>query len=566
MEDVFLHLDSQRSFQKAILAYLMKQKDLEEADIKAALQLSEEEKIEQGLLIKEACVKRCLGKEYELATSEDNTKLRVGDSVKIKSFSSVSNAKVLEQGVDSLTIETEACLMEGDVLDVEVCQYMMLDPMIELASRIDDGCPGSHLMAILAGEKSPKKSGLGRINPALVTTIPQELNAQQRAFALDCLARPSVYCMQGPPGTGKTAVLSVVANTFACAGKEVLVIANTHQAVNNALNKIASANAGLSIIKIGESIKSEGLSDIITCAETYNGYLHIRSNVNYLQTTGDVVGMTLHAAIVNLGLRKSGFLPKVVLVDEAGQMPLVYASLIGTFGCGSIIFMGDDLQMPPIYHPQLRANPLSRSIFEYLCSKYPSVRHTLQVTYRMNNVITEYISKAFYEKQGLKLVSSDYSKDRRLTLKGFSPTPIEYVIVSSSQTLDLSSLPQSFDCNLAEADKAVTLARLAIDGGLGKDNIAIVTPYRKQVKAIRSIWNARYGNTLMPLVGTVECLQGQDVDMIIISMVLDGSTIGMGEQLSFVMEPHRLNVMVSRAKNKVMFLLSSEMKEIFDAI
>ena len=429
---------------------------------------------------------------------------------------------------------------------------------------IREGYPGYSFLNLLAGKETPRSKGLGAIDVRFVK-LPDVLNTAQRSAVTDCLKRPSVYCLQGPPGTGKTAVLSTIAQIYATMRKEVLVISNTHQAVNNALNKIAEHADNFAVVKIGEKIKGEGLNKKIITAGTYNHYLAYRKNSKKRMEPADVVGMTLHAAIINLGLRNSGFKPKIVLVDEAGQMPLPYASLIGAFGCGSIIFIGDDKQMPPIFHPQLAENSLSVSIFEYLCGRYPALRHPLNITYRMNDEITAFVSQNFYESDeaGVKLVSADSAKDRRLNIEGISQEPIQVVEVPLQKS-DLMEM--ECDVNVTEAEQAVELARIALQGGLSLKDIAIVTPYRRQVKCIRSLWKSKYPDETMPLINTVECLQGQDVEMIIISFVLNAKYGNMDMQLPFVLEKHRLNVMISRAKSKVVLLMSKDLNKCLPGI
>lgn len=549
MEDMCHHL----------YAYLLRQKELELADIEFNSHLTEEEKVEGGLLIKDAQVVKACNQQYELHTIEDNTKLRVGDRVFLTSKSWVGEAKVIDLYLDGLTIETAAPLQENDRVNIEIKEHMMLDPMLELMAGIHEGSPGYIFMNLLSGNGSPKKKGLGAIEGSMVS-IPATLNKMQKQAVEDCLSRPSVYCLQGPPGTGKTAVLSSIARLFAENRKEVLVISNTHQAVNNALNKIADQNCNLNVVKIGEKIKGEDLNKNIVCAETYNKYLVCRKQNKPGVRMSDIVGMTLHAAVVNLGLRNSGFKPKIVLVDEAGQMPLAYASLIGTFGCGSIVFFGDDKQMPPIFHPKLAENPLSVSIFEYLCDKYPTLRHTLDVTYRMNDVITEFVSRKFYEAEphGVKLKSADSAKHRRCHVEGISQEPIQTIEVLPKA---VDQMGMECDVNEAEAEQAVKLARTALQGGVPLKDVAIVTPYRRQVKCIRSLWKTKHPNETMPLINTVECLQGQDVEIIIISLVLNASYGNMELQRPFVLEKHRLNVMISRAKSKVILLVSPEMRQ-----
>lgn len=547
-----------------IYDYLQQQKELELADIEANSLLTDEEKVEAGLLIKDALVVKVCDNQYELHTTEDNTKLRVGDSVRISNRYISVNAKIIDLYLEGLSIETSAFMKVNDFVDIEVMEHMMLDPMLDLLDGIREGCPGYSFLNLLAGKETPRSKGLGAIDARFVK-LPGALNTAQSCVVADCLKRPSVYCLQGPPGTGKTAVLSTIAQIYATMRKEVLVISNTHQAVNNALNKIAEQAGNFAVVKIGEKIKGEGLNRKIVKAGTYNHYLAYRKNSKKRMAPADVVGMTLHAAIIHLGLRNSGFKPKIVLVDEAGQMPLAYASLIGAFGCGSIIFIGDDKQMPPIFHPQLAENSLSVSIFEYLCDRYPALRHPLNITYRMNEEITTFVSKNFYESDeaGIKLVSADSAKDRRLNVEGISQESIQTIEVLPQES-DLMEM--ECDVSVAEAEQAVELARKALQGGLCLKDIAIVTPYRRQAKCIRSLWKTKYPDEAMPLINTVECLQGQDVEMIIISFVLNAKYGNMDIQLPFVLEKHRLNVMISRAKSKVILLMSQDLKKCMSGV
>lgn len=80
---------------KRIYDYLQQQKELELADIEANSQLTDEEKVEAGLLIKDAQVVKVCDNQYELHTTEDNTKIRVGDSVKLSSCSSLIRLRLL---------------------------------------------------------------------------------------------------------------------------------------------------------------------------------------------------------------------------------------------------------------------------------------------------------------------------------------------------------------------------------------------------------------------------------------------------------------------------------------
>lgn len=552
-------------YKKEILDYLNCQKEYEQDDIELNKSLPDEMKIEKGLLINDAEVIECVEGCYALRTFEDNSKLRIGDKVRISVGKKSTYAKVIDLGLNGLTIQPNEKLTDGQRINIEVCESVLLDPMIKLLESMEEGKPGDKFLMQLAGIEEPRKRGLGAINVEDVDTIPSYMDERKKQVIGDALKRPSLYCIQGPPGTGKTAVLATIAASFAAKGKDVLVLANTHQAVNNALNRIADGCQDVSVVKIGELLKAEGLSDSIQAVKTFSAYLRLRKDTKH--KAASIVGMTLHAAIVNMGLRTSGFLPSIVLVDEAGQIPVSQASLIGAFGCGSIIFIGDDRQMPPIFHPKLKTHKLSKSIFAYVCERYPSMRNTLNVTYRMNKEITDYVSKNFYEVEGVnqKIIASEKSANRVLSFKNVNTDiPLIKDILRSEQSIficDVTTDNSFTDCNPQEAEFAKSLVKAAEESGLPVNEMAVITPYRRQVKYITSTF-IEGGRTIdnMPLVNTVECLQGQDVEMIIISFSAS-DPLYISQQKEFLFDYHRLNVMVSRAKTKVVMLMSEEMRK-----
>lgn len=554
-------------YKKKILDYLNSQKEYEQDDIELNKSLPDDLKIEKGLLINDAEVKECVEGCYALRTFEDNSKLRIGDKVRISVGKKSTYAKVIDLGLNGLTIQTNEKLAEGQRINIEVCESVLLDPMIKLLESMEEGKPGDKFLLQLAGIEEPRKSGFGAISVEDVDTIPDYMDDRKKQVIGDALKRPSLYCIQGPPGTGKTAVLATIAASFAAKGRDVLVLANPHQAVNNALNRIADDCKDDAVVKIGELLKAEGLSDSIRAVKTFSAYLRLRKDTK--RKAASIVGMTLHAAIVNMGLRTSGFLPSIVLVDEAGQIPVTQASLIGAFGCGSIIFIGDDRQMPPIFHPKLKTHELSKSIFAYVCERYPSMRNTLNVTYRMNKEITDYVSRNFYEVDGVnqKIIASEKSANRVLSFKDVNTdVPLIKDILESEQSIFICNVTtdNSFtDCNPQEAEFSKKLVMAAEDCGLPVNEMAVITPYRRQVKYITSTF-IEGGWTIdnMPLVNTVECLQGQDVEMIIISFCAS-DPLYISQQKEFLFDYHRLNVMVSRAKTKVVMLMSDNLDKMF---
>lgn len=96
-------MNSIRAFRDQLLEYLETQKELEEKDIVANRKLSEDEKVEAGLLLKEAKVIKACGHQYVLSTVDDNTKLRVGDGVACVSDGSKFKAKVIDLGLGTIS-------------------------------------------------------------------------------------------------------------------------------------------------------------------------------------------------------------------------------------------------------------------------------------------------------------------------------------------------------------------------------------------------------------------------------------------------------------------------------
>ena len=550
-----------QEFKDSIIEYLKQEKEYCEADIENNKHLSDSEKEERGLLIQFATIAEHQGCEYKFSVSVNNTKLRPGDKVVVRNSKTKKkyNATIVENDFEFIYATITFDLPLEDEYDIEIEEFVLLDPLIALAENVSEGAPGAFLFKQLAGVSEPVMQGLGRIPFNRVTTFPSTLNEAQHDVCLKALDRPSIYCIQGPPGTGKTDVLATIAHTFSSQNKEVLIISNTHQAVNNALNKICKRAPELPIVKIGEELKAQELDNKIVLAKSYQDYLDARKATKKKRTSfADVVGMTYYGAVLNLGLRNSGFKPSVVLVDEAGQMPMVQASLIGAFGSGSMIFIGDDKQMPPIFHEKLSENPLSVSIFSYLCNKYPQIKGRLSVTYRMNEEITQCVSRNFYEVDGEQLIASDFSKSRTLSIpSSCEDERIRSILQdeASIHSVNVTTGTLWEDMNQEEADFIASLVDDALKNGMKKSDIAIITPYRRQVKAIRSSLNKLDIGSL-PLIDTVERLQGQDVDLIIISFcVSSGIYFQLNKQ--FLLNPNRLNVMISRAKKKVVFVASS---------
>ena len=542
-----------------LLTYLKEQKQFLQEDIDASSQLTDDEKIDNGLLIVDATVLRHEDNEYLLGFKVNNTKVRPGDEVTLESSDGQKLiVSVIENELESMTIQYDGVLSLSLSYRISVNNIVMLDPLINLLEGIASGLPGAYFLKLLANIEEPDEEGFTTLDVPNSDSCYARLNHEQQEICKAVLQCPSVYCVQGPPGTGKTDVLGVLARTFAKRRKNVVVIAKTHHAVNNALNKIRKMCAKSPISKIGSKLKSDNVDKSICIYEKYSKYqAAYKKRPAYRGRNADVVGMTLQSAIINLGLLHTSFRPSIIFVDEASQLTLAEASVLGVFGASSIVFFGDDKQMPPIFHEKQQSDELSVSIFSHIIHLYPSFEGKLRVTYRMNEDITQCVSSNFYEPFGEKIIASDFSKNRSLQIQGPNlDQRIKKLLSSDSsiETIDVSTTHTWEDSNPEEADFIANLVEHALSLGIDAKDIAVVTPFRRQVLAIRTSLRSKL-NSDIPLVDTVERLQGQDVDLVILSFSVTDHEF-YRQTMDFLLNRNRLNVMISRAKKKVVIVKS----------
>ena len=542
-----------------LLTYLKEQKQFLQEDIDASSQLTDDEKIDNGLLIVDATVLRHEDNEYLLGFKVNYTKVRPGDEVTLESSDGQKLiVSVIENKLESMTIQYDGVLSLSLSYRISVNNVVMLDPLINLLEGIASGLPGAYFLKLLANIEEPDEEGFTTLDVPTSDSCYARLNHEQQEICKAVLQCPSVYCVQGPPGTGKTDVLGVLARTFAKRRKNVVVIAKTHHAVNNALNKIRKMCAKAPISKIGSKLKSDNVDKSICIYEKYSKYqAAYKKRPAYRGRNADVVGMTLQSAIINLGLLNTSFRPSIIFVDEASQLTLAEASVLGVFGASSIVFFGDDKQMPPIFHEKQQSDELSVSIFSHIIHLYPSFEGKLRVTYRMNEDITQCVSSNFYEPFGEKIIASDFSKNRSLQIQGPNlDQRIKKLLSSDSsiETIDVSTTHTWEDSNPEEADFIANLVEHALSLGIDAKDIAVVTPFRRQVLAIRTSLRSKL-NSDIPLVDTVERLQGQDVDLVILSFSVTDDEF-YRQNMNFLLNRNRLNVMISRAKKKVVIVKS----------
>ena len=276
--------------------------------------------------------------------------------------------------------------------------------------------------------------------------------------------------------------------------------------------------------------------------------------------------MTIWGAITHLGLRHHAhFRPYISLVDEASLMPLSYATILGKTA-PSVCLFGDSRQMPPIFRSELEDNIYSISVLDYSSQNVEGAPvAVLHNTYRMNEEITNIVSGSFYEPHGIILRSVEVVSKNSFHSAYLDSKGLEGSVIFANTDL---STPYCTEENEGEADAIVEILKAFKEEGKRTEDIAVITPFRKQVRLVRAKAKESLALGDTPLIDTVERLQGQDVDCIIISFAASEENY-ITELYDFLFNPNRLNVMVSRAKTKVIIfgcdMVQRELKKIFVA-
>jgi len=322
--------------------------------------------------------------------------------------------------------------------------------------------------------------------------------------------------------------------------QRVAILAPTHQAINTALTTIHRLFPDRDVIKVGDSSKTDSLDPDIPLVN--------RENKTSIPVEGRVTGMTYATAIFQLMLRINNTVPNVLIVDEAGQLPLAQGSFCGLSGAGKIVLFGDDKQMPPVFPGDLSSHRLATSVFAQLRTEQPQVIIPLRFTYRLNPQLAQAVGSSFYpELKGDGLVSCQIESSRYLIQASQNESSLEWYQIPIRNARQI---------NEPEARMSADIVSGFLKDGLPADQIAVVTPFRRQVARIRTLLAAQgLYNEGKPIVDTVERVQGMTVEVIVVSMCASDPDY-VAKTAEFVYSLNRMNVAISRARNKA-FILSA---------
>jgi DNA replication ATP-dependent helicase Dna2 len=228
---------------------------------------------------------------------------------------------------------------------------------------------------------------------------------------------------------------------------------------------------------------------------------------------------------------------------------------MGMLAGSKYIFIGDENQLPPV--TVLSARDLKQtSIFTYLTGRGNETM--LNVTYRLNDVLTDWPSRTFYHNE---LKPSENAASRRLQLSA-EPTRWDFVLDPDAPAVFLDLCHQNTTVrSRIEAETVVELILSLLMRDVSPEDIGVVVPYRAQSRLIRSLLRHIIENedTVKKLVvDTVERMQGQEREVVIVSFATASPKFA-AQMAEFLFQPQRLNVAVTRPRTKLILVGSHYM-------
>jgi DNA replication ATP-dependent helicase Dna2 len=390
-----------------------------------------------------------------------------------------------------------------------------------------------------------------------------QLNNSQNSAVSKALSMNNFHLIQGPPGTGKTKTIAHIAKALVNSGKKIFITAPTHTAINNCLNAIASEVKDASkVVKIGEKYQSAEIlfNDKITRKTRLQKSSY--SIDRQLSQNGIIIGGTPYCFCYPASKRLENWEFDVAIIDEAAQMSIPLAVSIMS-KCDKFIFVGDHKQLDPIVPSNTGLSMFRESIFAKLARLYPTDISFLNISYRLNENLIRIPNQLFYNNQ----LSSDSS-----TIK---PNPrfigIKHDNLLNNHDPKILFLHKVFDAKGRSPHEAKIVAELVSDllnNGVQFKEIAIISPYRAQIREIKKALNSKIGGidterTKALFIDTVDRMQGQERDYVIYSLA-NSHPLEAKVRLEFFYSPNRLNVAITRAIKKCIVISNYKVFDIID--
>jgi hypothetical protein len=378
-----------------------------------------------------------------------------------------------------------------------------------------------------------------RLTAGTVQREPGEGSAgavRRLAAALD----GGVLAVQGPPGAGKTYTGARAVVDLVRAGKRIGLTASSHKVIGNLLDAVMAA-ARESGVPVRALQKAD---DLQRCSD---------ADVQCVGSNGQVVD-ALDAGDVDLVAGTSWLFARpelagrldVLVVDEAGQLSLANTLAVSR-AAANLVLLGDPQQLR---QPGRGIHPEGADVsaLQHVLGDdevLPADRGVfLDRSWRMAPALCRVVSELSYGGE-LQPAPVTAGNELDVPLRWAAPAGIGWVPVVHEGN------------GSASPEEAAVVAALVSDlvgrswrsGGeervMTPADVLVVTPYNAQVNQVRGALAAVGLGGVE--VGTVDKFQGREAAVAVFSLAAS-SGAHVPRRLDFLLDRHRLNVALSRAK------------------
>ncbi|MBQ9587408.1 MAG: AAA family ATPase [Bacteroidales bacterium] len=490
----------------------------------------------------------------------------------------------------SLQAKAEHTLL-GIRVSIDDTSYRVMDEALRAAMRSADE-KFVRLRETLIGPLHPRFRALPQISLPWLNEV--QCRAVNRAVSAE-----DVAIVHGPPGTGKTTTLVEAIIETLQRETQVMVCAPSNAAVDWISEQLM--RRGIHVLRIGNPLKMS--DEMLECSyeRRYSAHPDYHELWNIRRTLREGVGekpsrqrqeqlrrlrnrqteleikinadLFEQASVVSCTLIGSAYHImerrrfSTLFIDEAAQAlePACWAAILKA---DRVVMGGDHQQLPPtVKSVEALRGGLSTTLMQQVVSTKPECVTLLTTQYRMHRDIMDFSSRWFYHGQ---LRAAPEVADRLVNLMDTPLTWFDTAAAVDNAVVDNASERghehRSRSGSLSNADEARLVVHTLRDyvDMIGEERLVadavdfgIITPYRAQARMIRRLLKMqRFYRRLRQqvAVGTVDGFQGQERDVILISMVRDNEQGSIG----FLGDLRRMNVAITRARMKLIIIGNSE--------